>query len=108
MIVDMQTVFFKEFTNVIFPAALITRGFEDESMSNDAAPRAVRKLDTKQLTVWVDYDSPKLREIPGARKFVVVIERDYADAEPETVGEFDDEATMLRAIDSLLNRWDAR
>ena len=99
-----QTVFFKEFTDIVFPAALISRGFEDESWHNDAAPRAVRKLDTKQLTVWVDYDNPELREIPGAKKFMLVVERDYEDAEPETVGEFDDEETMLRAIDSLLNR----
>ena len=105
---DTQTVFFKEFTDIVFPAALIARGFEDESWHKDTAPRAVRKLGTKQLTVWVDYDNPEWREIPGAKKFLVVIERDYDDAEPETVGEFDDEPTMLRVIDSLLNSRGAR
>jgi len=86
----------------------IARGFEDESWHRDAVPRAVRKLDTKQLAVWVDYDNLEWRETPGAKKFLVVIERDYDDAEPEKVGEFDDEPTMLRAIDFLLNRRDAR
>lgn len=93
---------FREYPAIEFPAALIARGFEDESWHNDAAPRAVRRIrDNLQITVWVDYDAPGEREIPGATKFMVVLESEYGE-NTILVGNFEDEEAALACVDALL------
>lgn len=96
---------FNEFSDIVFPAWLRERGFEDESWHNDAAPRAVRALrEGLQLTVWVDYDDPNEREIPGSSKFLVVTETEYGE-DVVTLGEFEDEASAIACVDAKLNEF---
>lgn len=71
-------------------AAFIPEGFHDTSWRNDIAPSLSTEVGDIRVTLWLDFESPSLREFEGGKRFLVTTYDTANGGVDETVMETDD------------------
>ena len=74
--------------------ALNALGFIDESWGNDICPKFVRG----NLTVWIDYLDPELREIDQSRRYCLTVSDVIPDGSDGVIIETDSWTELLDAV----------